>query len=157
MPTLHEILVAKGMHLAEVPAKIREVGESWVTASILRYARRSFGIIARAYRDNWPMQFFGLLSVFFSVPGLGFLTFLGLHRLRAGRFTPHIWSGFVGGSLMALAAVCLLIGILGSILRRIRLNQEEMLYLARMKHGEKSVIDRVWEIAFLGELPSNCM
>jgi glycosyltransferase involved in cell wall biosynthesis len=129
-------LSAKGVRIAEVPAKVRgvrEIGESRVAASIWHYARRSFGIIARAYRDYWPMQFFGLLGGLVSIPGLGFLTFLGVHRLRSGMFTPHIWSGFVGGALLAFAATCLLTGILGSILRRIRLNQEEMLYLMKMR------------------------
>ena len=139
---MHDILVAKGggrslgQGVRQSLQREREIGESRVAASILRYARRSFGIIARAYRDYWPMQFFGLLAAIVSVPGLGLLIFLGIHRLRSGMFTPHIWSGFVGGSLMGFAAVCLLIGILGSILKRIRLNQEEMLYFAKKKQHE---------------------
>jgi len=57
--------------------------------------------------------------------------FLGIHYLRTGAFTPHIWAGFVGGSFGFLGIITLVIGLVGDLLMRIRMNQENILYLLK--------------------------
>ena len=124
-------LSAKGMQIAEIPARVRgvrEVGQSRVARSLVRYARQTSEIIFHAYRDFWPLRFFGVLALVAAMPGLGLIGFLGLHYLRTGRFSPHLWSGFLGGAFIFFALVCLVTGLLASMLKRIRLNQEEILY-----------------------------
>lgn len=130
-------ICARGLQITEVPIRVRgvrEIGESRVASNLWIYARRSSAIIFHAYRDFWPMHFFGILGALALLPGLGCLSFLGLHWLRAGRFSPHLWAGFTGGSFVFLALACFLTGLLGSMLKRIRLNQEEMLYYLKSGH-----------------------
>ena len=43
-------------------------------------------------------------------------------------FSPHIWAGFVGGSFVYLGLLTLVIGLVGDMLMRIRMNQEVILY-----------------------------
>lgn len=127
-------LSAKDLRIAEIPARVRgvrEVGESRVARSLVRYARQTSEIIFHAYRDFWPLRFFGAIAVVGAAPGLCLVSFLGLHYLRTGRFSPHLWSGFLGGAFIFFALICLVTGLLASMLKRIRLNQEELLFLIR--------------------------
>ena len=68
------------------------------------------------------------ISAFFLATGFGFLAFLGLHYIQTGAFTPHIWSGFVGGSFSFLGISTMITGFIGDMLVRIRMNQENILY-----------------------------
>lgn len=124
-------LIFKDLAIVEVPVRVRgvrEFGTSRVASSIPRYAVRSLKIMMRAfisYRPFW--LFFSLACVFFAI-GLGHLVFLGLHYLDTGNFSPHIWAGFVGGSFSFLGVMTLVTGLIGDMLVRIRMNQENILY-----------------------------
>jgi hypothetical protein len=74
----------------------------------------------------------------FHAAALGLLGFLGVHYLRAGMFTPHIWSGFVGGSFAFLGILTLVIGFIGDMLVRIRMNQENILYFLKRASWEEA-------------------
>ena len=66
-------LVAKGVHIEEVPLKIRGVrehGKSRVARSLWRYGKLSAAIIVRAARDIRPLAFFGSIGVFLLAFGL---------------------------------------------------------------------------------------
>jgi len=131
----------KGMRIEEVPLAVRgerEHGESRVASDLVRYAFRTAKIILHSYRDYWPMQFFGGLSLLFMVPGCLLGVFLLRHRLVAGSFSPHIWAGFTGGALFGFGLILLVVGLVGEMLKRIRLNQEMLLYYQRSRdvtHG----------------------
>jgi glycosyltransferase involved in cell wall biosynthesis len=124
-------LIFKDLTILEVPVKVRgvrEFGTSRIAASIPRYAVRSLKIMMRAfisYRPFW--LFFALASLFFLI-GFGHLIFLGLHYLDTGAFSPHIWAGFVGGSFSFLGVMTFVTGLVGDMLVRIRMNQENILY-----------------------------
>jgi glycosyltransferase involved in cell wall biosynthesis len=127
-------LAVKGVVIEEVPMLIRgerEHGKSRVASNLWRYGRKTLAIILHSLRDYWPMHFFGLLSCVFLVPGIALGAFLLVHRFRSGVFTPHIWAGFVGGALVFLGLLTLVVAMLGEMLKRIRLNQERMLYLQK--------------------------
>ena len=115
----------------EVPLTVRGVrrhGESRVASSLFTYGFQTLKIILRAYRDYWPMRFFGWLATLFLVPGAALLAFFVWHRVVAGQFSPHIWSGFTGAALLALGLLTLVTGMSADMLKRIRLNQEAILY-----------------------------
>ena len=134
-------LVIKGMRIEEVPMRIegvRQIGQSRVASNLWRYGSRALQIILHTYRDFWPMHFFGWLSLPFLVSGTGLGIFLLIHRISHGAFSPHIWAGFTGGSLFALGVVLLIAGLTGEMLKRIRLNQELMLYYHRRSDLETS-------------------
>ena len=127
-------LVFKDMEIVEIPVKVRgvrEFGRSRIASSIPRYAWRSLKIMLGAFISYKPFAFFSILAAAFMAVALALLGFLGVHYLLAGRFTPHIWAGFVGGSFGFLAISTLTTGFVGELLLRIRRNQERMLYLLR--------------------------
>lgn len=135
-------LAVKGMSIVEVPMKIRGVrqhGESKVAASVWLYGRKTSRIIFHSFRDYWPMPFFGLISLFFLVPGSCLVLFLLVHRLLSGAFSPHIWAGLTGGSLAGAGLLVLVVGLVGQMLKRIRLNQEQLLYFHRKQDLADSV------------------
>jgi len=134
-------LIFKDLTILEVPVRVRgvrEFGESRVAASIPRYAVRSLAIMFRAFISYKPLRLFLGIATVFLIPGLALLCFLGLHYLESGEFTPHIWAGFVGGSLSFLGFTTLITGLIGDMLVRIRLNQESILYHLKRAQLEES-------------------
>lgn len=127
-------LTVKGLRIQEIPMKIegvRKHGPSKVASNLWHYGYKSSRIILRSYLDYWPGHFFGWLSLPFWAVGLTLLTFLFVHRFVSGGFSPHIWSGFTGGALCVVGLITLVIGFIGEMLKRIRLNQEMLLYYSR--------------------------
>lgn len=132
-------LIFKGMTIVEVPVKVRgvrEFGDSRVASSIPRYAFRSLKIMLRAFVSYRPFRLFASIALVCLLAGSGFLGFLGVHYLRTGAFSPHIWAGFVGGSLMFLGFTTLITGLIGDMLVRIRMNQETILYYLKRSASE---------------------
>ncbi len=124
-------LIFKDLRILEVPVKVRgarEFGTSRMAASIPRYAFRSLQIMLRAFISYRPFSFFMAISGIFFAIALAFLGFLVVHYLETGSFSPHIWSGFVGGSFGFLGISTLITGFIGDMLVRIRMNQENILY-----------------------------
>ena len=124
-------LIFKDLTILELPVKVRgvrEFGTSRVASSIPRYAVRSLKIMMRAFISYRPLRLFFSIAAVFSVVGLGLLVFLGLHYIETGAFSPHIWAGFVGGSFCFLGFSTLVTGLIGDMLVRIRMNQENILY-----------------------------
>ena len=133
-------LIFKGMTILEVPVKVRgvrEFGTSRIASSIPRYAVRSLTIMLRAFISYRPFRFFASIAVVCFAIGFALLGFLGVHYLETGSFSPHIWSGFVGGSFCFLGLMTLVTGLIGDMLVRIRMNQETMLYY--LKRSDTSV------------------
>ena len=133
-------LAFKELKIVEVPLKVRgtrEFGESRIAASIPRYAARSLRIMLRAFIAYRPFIFLSAVASVFLALGLGLLAFLGVHYLNTGSFTPHIWSGFVGGSFAFLGLSTLTTGIIGKVLVSIRVNQERILYFLKRTSWER--------------------
>jgi len=97
-------------------------------------------IMLGAFISYRPFRFFAAIASVFLLIGLGCLVFLGIHYLRTSAFTPHIWAGFVGGSFAFLGIITLVIGLVGDMLMRIRMNQESILYL--LKAGDSQTRGR---------------
>ena len=124
-------LVFKNLTIVEIPIEvrgIREFGESRIASSIPRYALRSMQIMLRAFISYRPFIFFFVLATGFTLVGVGFFAFLGNHYATNGAFSPHIWAGFVGGAFGLLGVVTFVLGFVGDMLVRIRMNQENILY-----------------------------
>lgn len=124
-------LAVKGIHVVEVPLVIkgsREKGKSRVAANLWSYGRRAFQIIVRAYRDFWPWRFFSKIALACFAVAFALGGFLLYWRITRHSFTPHLWSGFVGGFFATTGMFCVLMGMLADMLRMIRLNIERLLY-----------------------------
>jgi glycosyltransferase involved in cell wall biosynthesis len=127
-------LAIKNLRVEEVAMPIRgerETGESRVASNLWRYGWRTLQIILHSYRDYWPLHFFGWISLPFMLLGLGLLIGFVAHRLVAGSFSPHLWMGFSGAGLLGLGTLILVTGIMGEMLKRIRLNQEALIYFQK--------------------------
>lgn len=127
-------LVFKEMVILEVPLRVRgtrEFGRSRVASSLPRYALRSLQIMLRAFISYRPFSFFAILAAGFLACGIALLGFLFAHFVRSGSFSPHIWAGFVGGSLAFLGLLVLVLGFIGDMMVQLRMNQEQILYFLR--------------------------
>ena len=133
-------LIFKNLKVLEIPVKVRgvrEFGSSRVASSIPRYAVRSMKIMLRAFISYRPFRLFFAIACVCLFIGLGLLGFLGLHYIKTGAFSPHIWAGFVGGSFCFLGFSTFIIGLIGDMLVRIRLNQENILYQMKRDRLER--------------------
>jgi glycosyltransferase involved in cell wall biosynthesis len=127
-------LAFKGLSIAEIPLAVkkeREFGESRVASNLWKYGFRTSKIIFRAFRDYKPLRFFGFISLPFLTLGTLLLTFLLIHYIASGQFSPHKWAGFSGLGSIILGLIFFILGLVADMLDRIRLNQEELLYYKR--------------------------
>lgn len=128
------VLAAKGLRIIEVPLEVRGVrehGKSRVASSLFRYALRTTGILFASVRDYRPAAVFGRTAAVLFLLSLGFATFFVGHRIKAGQFNPHIWSGFVAAFVFGLATMIFAVGQIAEMIARVRRIHEEELYLLR--------------------------
>ena len=124
----------KNVEITEVPLSVcgtRESGKSRVASNLFRYAVKAGLIILRSFRDYKPMLVFGGFALVFFVIGIGFLIFLYIHYVTAGKFTPHKWAGFAGAGFLGISLLTLVTGLLADMMGRIRRNQDHLMYLMR--------------------------
>lgn len=127
-------LLFKQLQIVEIPVAVRgtrEFGTSRMASNLPLYAARALQIMLRAFISFRPLVFFSTLAAAFALPGFGLLLFLVAHYFQTGSFSPHIWSGFVGGSFAFLSISTLVTGLVADMLVRIRLNQEASLYFLK--------------------------
>lgn len=130
-------LLFKGLRIEEVPVEVlgtRAVGKSRIASSIPRYAYRTSKIIFRTLRDYYPLRVFSAIAAVFLTASLACFTFLLVHYLQTGGFTPHKWAGFVGGFCGAIGVMIAVTGLLADMFVRIRINQEQILYMMKKNH-----------------------
>jgi glycosyltransferase involved in cell wall biosynthesis len=133
----HEVflhLTSKRMKIAEVPLVVRgqrQYGKSRVANSVLRYGHNTLKIVFRAYRDYYPLRFFGWIAALCCAIGIPLVAFFCHHYLSSGSFAPHKWAGIVGGAFLGGALASLFTGVLGDMLNRQRVYLEEIQYHIR--------------------------
>jgi len=133
-------LIFKNMTIIEVPVRVRgvrEFGQSRMASSIPRYAFRSMKIMLRAFISYRPFRFFSSIAMACFLAGVSLLGFLAVHYIKTGAFSPHIWAGFIGGSFCFLGFTTLITGLIGDMLVRMRMNQEEMLYAFKQLRSDE--------------------
>jgi len=124
-------LAFKGLRIVEIPVPVRGVrehGKSRVASNLVRYGSNTIQIILHSVIDYRPLSVFGALAVLLFLGSLCFGLFFLTHFILTGRFSPHIWAGFVSGFLFAMGFLVVALSLLGDMLSRMRLNQEEILY-----------------------------
>lgn len=133
-------LAFKGIQPVEIPLTVRgerEHGKSRVAANLWAYGHRAIRIILRAYRDYWPWRFFSSLALANFAVAVALGGFLLYWRITRKAFSPHLWAGFVGGFFATMGMFCLLMGLVGEMLKSIRINLERILYYLRRQHFEE--------------------
>jgi glycosyltransferase involved in cell wall biosynthesis len=126
----------KGLHVEEIPIAVqgtRSHGKSRVAGNIPRYAYNTSKIIFRTFRDYYPMRIFGLGALLCLILSAGLFSFLLLHYVQTGNFTPHKWAGFTGAFFGSLGIILFIAGMLADMFVRVRINQERILYMMKKK------------------------
>lgn len=142
----HEVFLSLAfahIPIKEVPVRVRGVrahGKSRVASNLFRYGWRTASIILKTYRDYRPLKFFSKIAAVLLVIGLAFIAFLISVKIRTGIFTPHKWSGFVGGAFLAASIGIFVIGVVAEMLDRIRHAVDEALF--RVKRMEYAMAKR---------------
>lgn len=127
-------LAFKRLRIVEVPIRVRgerEFGKSRVAGNLWRYGLQTATIVFRSYRDYHPLRFFGGIAAILVLFAVGLATFLLLHYVRTGSFSPHKWAGFGAVTFSALALLMGHLGMVGDMLNRQRIYLEELLYRQR--------------------------
>ncbi|KPJ66836.1 MAG: hypothetical protein AMJ43_06680 [Coxiella sp. DG_40] len=133
----HEVildLAFRGLRIIEVPVKVRgvrKVGESKVAGNLWKYGWNSLVIMLRAYRDYRPMRVFGGISAIFLILASFCGGFVLIHFLRTGAFSPYIFVAFLGAGFGFISLICYITALLAGMLNRLRILQDEQLFLLR--------------------------
>lgn len=132
--TLETIIQAgrSDIAVAHVPIGVnRKTRESRLFHSIPQYVKRSVGTIARIYAMYEPLRVFMVAAAVLGVPGLALLVrFLWYYLSDAGP-TGHVQSVVIGGVLLILAFQCVVLGVIGDLLRANRVLTERTLHRVR--------------------------
>lgn len=135
----HEVildLAFRGFQILEVPVKVagsRRVGTSRVAGDLWHYGWRSLFIILRAYRDYRPMSVFGTLSAVLLLLTLLTGSFVVVHYARTGGFSPYRFVAFAAAAFGFASLICYVTGLLAGMIDRLRILQEEQLFLQRKR------------------------
>ena len=135
----HEVildLALRGLRILEVPVKVegsRRVGTSRVAGDLWHYGWRSLLIILRAYRDYRPMSVFGTLSAILLVMTVLTGSFVVTHYVRTGGFHPYRFVAFTAAAFGFASVICYVTGLLAGMIDRLRILQEEQLFLQRKR------------------------
>jgi len=123
------------LEVVEIPVSVVyfENRESRVASNLWKYGFRVSKIIARTYRDQYPLRFFWFLALLNLIPAIAFGGLFLSHFLTTGEFTGYLFAGFLS-SFFAFIFICfMLAGILADMLVRIRRVSEKTLYLQKKK------------------------
>jgi glycosyltransferase involved in cell wall biosynthesis len=134
------LLAQRNLRIVEVPLAVRgtrEKGQSRIASNLFRYAYRTTGIIYSCVRDFTPASVFNAATAGLTTVATGFAAFFVWHRIAAGQFSPHIWSGFLSAFIYGVAFMTFWLGQVALMIARQRRLQERQLYLMR-KYFDRS-------------------
>lgn len=134
-------LTYKGFRIKEVSVLVKyfEDRESRVAGNILKYAIRTLSIITKIYRDYYPLQFFGYISLFFILIGTIFGVVFIDNYIETGKFSGYLFAGFISGFTFLVGLIFLIVGLAMDMLVRIRTNQERILLY--LKKNRKDIFE----------------
>ncbi|MDD5622908.1 MAG: glycosyltransferase family 2 protein [Actinomycetota bacterium] len=123
----------KKLKIVEVPIKVKYFPSrvSKISSNLFTYGINALKIILEVYRDYRPFSFFSYISLFFFIVSVFFGSILLYTYISIGSFHPNIWSGFVGGTFLFISITFFIIGIFADTIKRIRINQEKILFLLK--------------------------
>ncbi len=133
-------LVGKDQKIKEVPIRViyHSGRNSRISGSLVNYGIQALTIVLRTFRDYYPLKFFGLPGLLIS--GLGFMGALYsfIFWFVTGYTTPVKTLFFSAITLLILGFLMIILALVADMLKRIRRNQEEVLYrLKKVEYGKK--------------------
>lgn len=135
-------LAYKGLRILEIPVQVRYFPGrvSRIADSLPRYAVRTLSIIARAYRDYYPLRFFNSIAALLIGTGALFGLRLFRHYQVNHQFYGEIWAGAIGGFLMAMGTLAFITGLLTHLIDRNRILHERILYILKRDARERRAL-----------------
>jgi glycosyltransferase involved in cell wall biosynthesis len=139
----HEVILDmafRGLRIVEVPVKVlgvRKIGKSKVASNLFIYGWQSLFIMLRAFRDYRPMWVFGGISAVFLILTVLCGGFVTIHYLRTGAFSPYRFVAFFAGGFGFVALICYITALLAGMINRLRILQDEQLFLLRKREYDK--------------------
>ena len=123
----------KRLEIVEIPIKVRyfPARTSKISSNLFKYGINTLKIILETYRDYRPFSFFSYIALFFFIVSVFFGSILLYTYTSMGSFHPNIWSGFVGGTFLFISIILFIVGIFADTIKRIRVNQEKILFLLK--------------------------
>ncbi|MGR3310324.1 MAG: glycosyltransferase family 2 protein [Candidatus Brocadiales bacterium] len=108
-------LAFKGASIVEVPVLVkgkREIGESKVASNLFKYGYQTTKFILRIFRDYEAFKLFSIVALMTFTLGAALASFVLIHFLSAGSFTPYKFVAFIAGFLFFLSMFFLLLGFI---------------------------------------------
>lgn len=132
-------LVNKGLKIEQMPIKVRYYKErqAKISSSLLGYFLRTIVIILRTFRDYKPLVFFGIPGVTVFGAGIMFWLYSFIYWLIHYQTTPVRMYFFIGLGLLIFGFLLIILALIADMLKRIRQNQEEILYKLKKKEYEE--------------------
>ena len=123
----------KGLKIVEIPVKVKYFPSrtSKISSNLFTYGINTLKIILETYRDYRPFSFFSYIALSFFIISIFFGSILLYTYISRGSFSPNIWSGFVGGTFLFISIIFFAVGFIADVIKRIRINQEKILYLLK--------------------------
>lgn len=128
-------LLNKGMLIREVPVRVRYYKErkAKITSSLPLYFVKALMIIFRTFRDNKPLVFFGFPGLVIFSAGFVFGLYSFIYFLITSQTTPVRMYFFIGVALLTFGFLLIILALIADMLKRIRQNQERLLYYQKKK------------------------
>jgi ABC-type Fe3+-siderophore transport system permease subunit len=132
-------LVSKGRRIKEVPISVTYYPErdSKISGSLFGYGIRALTIVLRTFRDYHPLRFFGLPGLGILGGGFVFLLYSLIFWFIKHETTPVRMYFFVGVALFTFGFLLVILALIADMLKRVRGNQEEILYNLKKKEYEE--------------------
>lgn len=129
-------LLSKDKKIVEVPVSVKysPKRKSKIASSPLRYGLRALLIILRTFRDYYPLKFFGIPGIFILILGSLALAYSFIFWLFTHTTKPVRMLFGVGVSLVIFGLLLLILALIADMLKRIRKNQEEILYQLKKRN-----------------------
>lgn len=122
--------------MCEVPIDVTYFPErkSRIAGSILKYLKKTSGILIGLMRDYYPMKFFSFLGFLFLIPAFIFGLMFLIHYLTVGYFSGYLFAGLICAFCTLVAVLMFSFGIAMESMVRINRNENRILYQQR-KHA----------------------
>ncbi len=132
-------LAAKNVPIKEVAIRVkgeRPYGKSRIASNLFKYGFNTTRIILGAFRDYKPLRMMAFIALGFLAIGIPVGVFFLVHYIRTGSFRPHTWAAFLSFASFMLALFMVIVGIILEMFSRMRIIQEQLIYLAKRERYE---------------------
>jgi len=134
--------------MAEVPINVTYFPErkSRIAGSILKYLKKTLGIIVGLMRDYYPLKFFGFIGGLFMIPAVIFGLMFLIHYIKVGYFSGYIFAGLICAFCVLVSVLMFSFGIAMESMVRINRNENRILY--HVRKNAPTTLDEEGEVLY---------